>query len=86
MKRITIRCKAGRIVRDPNSKAALPLEWVTKDDSSYWQKKVQQGDVELKPAKDEAKIAAPIELPAQEKYTDDISISKKIGEKKNGDV
>lgn len=48
-KRVTIRAAAGRLVRDPVSKAIMPTEWVTKDDSPFWQKRIAQGDVEVKP-------------------------------------
>lgn len=48
MKRITIRAAAGRTVRDPVSLALLSAEWVTKENSAYWQKRIAQGDVEVK--------------------------------------
>lgn len=47
-KKITIRAVAGRAVRDPITKALLPSDWATYEDGSFWQKRIAQGDVEVK--------------------------------------
>ena len=44
-KMITICAVAGRTVRDPITKALLPSDWIAKEDSPFWQKRIMQGDV-----------------------------------------
>lgn len=57
MTRITVIPGAGRSVPDPQAGDLLPAEGRTVDDSPYWRRRLDDGDVTLKPktkAKDKA--------------------------------
>ena len=84
-KRITIKAVAGRLVRDPVSKSVISsTSWVTKDDSSFWQNRIKQGDVELK----SDAVAEKVTAPDQSLYRETAKSEKtlKTGEKENGDL
>jgi hypothetical protein len=57
--KITIKPRAGFIVRDPTSKQALPPEGKAVVVTSYWARRLASGDVvEVKPAAPKPKSTA----------------------------